>query len=182
MRNLEKRKHSLPTPQGQNRKALPDLSVGGAEKDEKALSPAQRQFAEAYARAKRRLTGAEWAQRFKVTRRTITNWLRYPQVQAVIQACKRGNDVAIDRDFVEKLSADERHELSELLEQQERIENEPGGEFTFEELKDIIIAKAFRTDEREVVKVLDFLEGMTEVFRALLKARPHAEQPFASTS
>jgi len=127
-------------------------------------------------------TGAEWAQRFKVTRRTITNWLRYPQVQEVIQECKGGTDVTVDRDFVEKLSADERRELSKLLDQQERIENEPGGQYSFEELKNFMVAKAFRADENELGKVLSFLEGMTEVFRTLMEEGPHGEQPFVSAS
>ena len=135
MRNLQKQRHSLPTSQGQSRKTLPDPRVVSAAKDEKTLNPSQRQFAEAYARAKKKLTGAEWAQRFKVTRRTITNWLRYPQIQAIIQEYKRGSDIAIDRNFVEKLTIDERQELFQLLDQQERIENEPGGQYSFEDLR-----------------------------------------------
>ena len=75
---------------------------------------------------------------------------------------RRSGGVVIDREFVEKLSIEERLGLFKLLEQQEQIESEPGGQYNLEDLKDIMVEKAFRADESEVGKVLEFFEGMTE--------------------
>ena len=167
MRNLDKQRHERSHLRVKRRAALPGPSTANTGKDEKTLRPVQRQFAESYARAKRKLTGEEWAKRFQVTRRSITNWMRNPQVQEVIRQSKRSTDVTIDRDFVQELSLDERRELTELLDQQERIDSKPGGEYSLEELQDILVARAFAAEEQEVGKILGFLESVVDTLKAV---------------
>jgi len=50
--------------------------------------------------------------------------------------------------ILETSISDVREELTDLLERQVRTQSEPDGQCNFEELKDIMIAKAFSGDER----------------------------------
>ena len=133
------------------------------------MTETQRHFAESYAKAKKKLTGAEWAKRFKVTRRTIVNWLANPEMREAIDQLKEEVDVVIDREFVERLSAEERQDLEELLKQQQRIAAQPGSELTMMELKSLIIEKAFRSTLREIQDLVFFFDDMSEIFKGIEK-------------
>ena len=134
------------------------------------LKEIHRQFAESYARAKKKLTQVEWAKRFKVTKRTIVNWLANEDIKALIEVIRGQIDFAVvDREFVERLTSEEREDLLVLLEQQKRIDDEPGSELDMKELKDIIVRKAFRSNPKEIKSLIDFLNDMVTVFEGIEK-------------
>ena len=136
------------------------------------LKEIHRQFAESYARSKKKLTQVEWAKRFKVTKRTIVNWLADEDVKALIEVIREQIDFAVvDHEFVERLTPDEREDLLVLLEQQKRIDDEPGSELDMKELKDIIVRKAFRSNPKEIKSLIDFLNDMVTVFEGIEKDR-----------
>ena len=133
------------------------------------MTETQSQFAESYAKAKKKLTGTEWAKRFKVTRRTIVNWLANPEIREAIDRLKEEVDVVVDWEFVERLSPEERQDLVDLLKQQQRIDAQPGSELTMKELKDLIVEKAFRSSLREVQDLVFFFDDMSDIFRGIQK-------------
>ncbi len=133
------------------------------------MTETQRQFAESYAKAKKKLTGAEWAKRFKVTRRTIVNWLANPEICEAIDRLKEEVDVVVDREFVERLSPEERQDLQDLLQQQQRIGARPGSELTLKDLKELMIARAFRSSLREILDLIFYFEDMAEIFKGIEK-------------
>lgn len=136
------------------------------------LKEIHRQFAESYARSKKKLTQVEWAKRFKVTKRTIVNWLANEDIKALIEVIRGQIDFAVvDREFVERLTTEERADLLVLLEQQKRIDDEPGSELGIEEMKDIIIRKAFRSHPKEVQNLVDFFNDMVAIFQGVEKDR-----------
>ena len=136
------------------------------------LKEIHRQFAESYARSKKKLTQVEWAKRFKVTKRTIVNWLANEDIKALIEVIRGQIDFAVvDREFVERLTTEERADLLVLLEQQKRIDDEPGSELDLKELKDIMVRKAFRSNPKEIKSLIDFLNDMVTVFEGIEKDR-----------
>ena len=136
------------------------------------LKEIHRQFAESYARAKKKLTQVEWAKRFKVTKRTIVNWLADEDVKALIEVIREQIDFAVvDHEFVERLTSEEREDLLVLLEQQKRIDDEPGSELDMKELKDIMVRKAFRSNPKEIKGLINFLNDMVVVFKGIEKDR-----------
>ena len=140
------------------------------EKNEKRghqLTENQKQFVESYARSREKLTQAEWAKRFRVTRRTIVNWLANPEIRENIENIRKEVVVVIGREFVEQLSPEEKTELLDLLNQQQRIDDEPGSGLGFKELKEIMIRKAFCSNIREVQNLIAFFEDLANVFKGI---------------
>ena len=90
-------------------------------------------------------------------------------MREAIDQLKEEVDVVIDREFVERLSAEERQDLEELLKQQQRIAAQPGSELTMMELKSLIIEKAFRSTLREIQDLVFFFDDMSEIFKGIEK-------------
>ena len=53
------------------------------------------------------------------------------------------------------------------------MESEPGGQYSLENLKDIMIAKTFGADEKDLGPVLDFFESMAEVLGMIVNEKQH---------
>ena len=109
----------------------------------------------------------ESAQRHARGERASNELGRRPQVREAIRQSRSGADITIDHDFVEELSLEECRELAGLHDQQERIDSGPGGDYSLEELQDILVARAFTAEEQEVGKILDFLESVVDTLKAV---------------
>jgi DNA-binding MarR family transcriptional regulator len=127
----------------------------------------KQQFAESYARTRKRLTQSEWALRFRVSRRTICNWLADVEVKGLIARIRKSPNAVVSREFVESLTAEERATLAGLLEQQERIEADPWSGLTLDELRGRIVRKAFGCDTEELSMMTQYFTDLAGVFTAI---------------